>query len=288
MADNVDANIFGKSKDTQKNQDSISIIPVLSGYEYKMDHKHRGKAIIFNHYKFDNNSMPVRSGTELDCDRLEKVLRNIYDFEVTVCMDYKYGQIFDTLDKAANEDYTDCDCVLVAVMSHGEKGKLYARDTSYRIETLWTPFTNCPTLIGKPKIFFIQACRGDKLDSGHKIFVDSPQLATIPTIADILVMYSTFEGYYSFRSSSKGSWFIQRLCDELESRYGDNNDKDILQVLTLVNRQMALKDSSFNPFNKEVHNKKQVGSIVSSLTRTLYLKRRVLTNNFQYEDEPMQ
>ena len=43
-------------------------------------------------------------------------------------------------------------------MSHGEENAIYARDVTYPIPTLWEHFTadNCPSLAGKPKLFFIQ------------------------------------------------------------------------------------------------------------------------------------
>lgn len=60
--------------------------------------------------------------------------------------------------KAAAEDHTDADCLVVAAMSHGESGVLYAADNVYPVEMLWTPFLGhrCPSLVGKPKLFFIQ------------------------------------------------------------------------------------------------------------------------------------
>ena len=44
------------------------------------------------------------------------------------------------------------------VLSHGELGILYASDHPYKPENLWTHFTadKCPSLAGKPKMFFIQ------------------------------------------------------------------------------------------------------------------------------------
>lgn len=47
---------------------------------YKMDHKKRGLALIFNHVKFDHHS--PRIGTHVDRDRLEKTLQSL-DFDVT-------------------------------------------------------------------------------------------------------------------------------------------------------------------------------------------------------------
>lgn len=60
--------------------------------------------------------------------------------------------------KAAAEDHTDADCLIVVAMSHGEAGFLHSFDFKYPVEMLWAHFTGdkCPTLIGKPKLFFIQ------------------------------------------------------------------------------------------------------------------------------------
>jgi hypothetical protein len=46
----------------------------------------------------------------------------------------------------------------MAVLSHGKEGKMYSRDGYYEKEKLTAPFTNdkCPTLAGKPKLFFLE------------------------------------------------------------------------------------------------------------------------------------
>lgn len=57
------------------------------------------------------------------------------------------------------QDYSDADCLIVTVMTHGMiTGYLYAKDHMYSNEQLWNAFTadKCPTLAGKPKLFFIQ------------------------------------------------------------------------------------------------------------------------------------
>lgn len=61
----------------------------------------------------------------------------------------------------AAEDHSDADCVAVIVLTHGdEKGMLVPQDSHvmYNVDMLWKPFTadKCPTLAGKPKLFFIQ------------------------------------------------------------------------------------------------------------------------------------
>jgi caspase-like apoptosis-related cysteine protease len=53
-------------------------------------------------------------------------------------------------------------------LSHGENGWLFCKDRSYRVEEIWESFVseNCPSLAGKPKLFFIQACQGSQMDHG--------------------------------------------------------------------------------------------------------------------------
>lgn len=100
-------------------------------------------------------------------------------------------------------DHTDEDCILIAILSHGEMGYIYARDCQYKLDNIWGYFTatQCPTLAGKPKLFFIQACQGDQLDAGvtliNRTETDSGDYSMsykIPIHADFLIAYSTIPG----------------------------------------------------------------------------------------------
>ncbi len=54
--------------------------------------------------------------------------------------------------------------MILAVLSHGRDGHIYATDGSViYVESIYEKFNNsrCPLLQGKPKFFIIQACRGD-------------------------------------------------------------------------------------------------------------------------------
>jgi len=74
-------------------------------------------------------------------------------------------------------------------------------------------------------------------------------------------------GYFSWRNSAKGSWFIQALHRMLE-RYG--KEIDFVKLLTRVNYEVAYEFES-NAAQAHMTRKKQIPSIVSMLTKDLYL-----------------
>ena len=64
---------------------------------------------------------------------------------------------------AANQDHTLCDAFVIAILSHGEDGLIYATDCPVDLTTITSLLKgeHC-TLNGKPKIFFIQVSRYKK------------------------------------------------------------------------------------------------------------------------------
>lgn len=241
--------------------------------EYKMSHMRRGIAIILNHESFNIPSLKPRAGTMVDCENLTHSLRNL-DFEVRVYKDLYLHEIKAHMDELSRMDHTDADCILVAILSHGELGYIFAKDSQYKLDTIWSYFTpdRCPTLAGKPKLFFIQACQGDKLDGGVMLRErtetdsDSTMSYSIPVYADFLIAYSTIPGFYSWRNTTRGSWFMQSLCAEL-----DKNGKkyDILKLLTFVSQRVAIDFESNVPDSPIMHQQKQIPCVTTMLTRIL-------------------
>lgn len=215
-------------------------------YEYNMNHKFRGKALIFNHEFFDLDFLNDRKGTNVDRDSLMRSLKGL-SFDVTDYNNFTTREIMNTLSEVAKEDHTDYDCICITVMSHGSMSFIFSKDTLYQHDSLWKHFApdNCPTLAGKPKIFIIQACKGQGFDEGYT-FPGTSRTETdasigssykIPTFADFIVAHSTIPGFVSWRDKEKGSWFIQSLCQELD-QYG--KQYDLLKLLTFVNQRVAI------------------------------------------------
>lgn len=53
-------------------------------------------------------------------------------------------------------DQTDCDCFGMAILSHGENGRISTRDGSITLENLIRKVKKCESLLGKPKLIFVQ------------------------------------------------------------------------------------------------------------------------------------
>ncbi|KAG8238069.1 hypothetical protein J437_LFUL016422 [Ladona fulva] len=104
----------------------------------------------------------------------------------------------------AAADYKDCDCLAVIIMTHGHNDTLYCIDdrtfTLKEVEEKFLP-GNCPELAGKPKLFFIQACRGSDIIKAYKAFDARKEEITetqhlIPKSCDVLEFFSTEEGTF--------------------------------------------------------------------------------------------
>ncbi|KAG8187591.1 hypothetical protein JTE90_025921 [Oedothorax gibbosus] len=239
---------------------------------YSMAYPKRGRCLIFNHKTFEPyTGLNVRNGTDADAARLYCSFKKL-DFEVSLFTDLKVKEIEKELQKAGKSDHTDYSSFVCCVLSHGEHGILYAADGKYQTESVFAPFRGdaCPSLAGKPKLFFIQACQGDKLDSGVNITCKESSDAgdsrtyRIPTCADFLICYSTVSGYYSWRNTTNGSWFIQALCAALQ-KYA--KEEDLLSIMTIVNFRVAYDFESYTPNDSSMHLKRQVPNFVSTLTR---------------------
>jgi Caspase domain. len=76
-----------------------------------------------------------------------------------------------------------------------------------------------------------------------------------------------FPGFYSWRNTTNGSWFVQALCCELQDK---GTSVDILTLLTFVIQRVALNFESNTPDNQRMHQQKQIPCVTTMLTRLLH------------------
>jgi len=215
-------------------------------------------------------SLKDRPGSQKDVEDLRRLFQG-FGFHVDVRENLEKREMENVLKKyAQDEDHSAYDCFVCFVMSHGLEGTVYGVDgltlqVSW-IHKLFRP-GNCSSLTDKPKLFFFQACQGERRMGGHfvpnsDVEHDSPTAEltfTTPNEADFLIGHSTVPGYLSFRSRTEGSWFITSLVNNLE-KYHEN--EDVLSILIKVNRDMSKK-----PLN-------QMPMPIATLRKKVFFSRR--------------
>ncbi|XP_077470991.1 caspase-8-like isoform X4 [Stigmatopora argus] len=250
---------------------------------YAMTHIPRGLCVIINIEEFLGKELQKRPGTQED-EKTLKLLFSRFGFNVIVHKNLTGEDIRTELKKHASRIFSKDDALVVCVLSHGESGCVFGSDENkVFLRELTQPFTsgNAPTLAGKPKLFFIQACQGKGYQTGSQLC--PPNLSqrsedrhsnletdaapihaeTVASDADFLVGMATVPECKAFRNKSTGSIYIQELCKQLQQSAESQKKEDILTVLTRVNREVS---------RGVFLNHKQMPEPKYTLTKTLVLK----------------
>ncbi|XP_030200004.1 caspase-8-like [Gadus morhua] len=225
----------------------------------------RGYCLIVNNFDFSRSSPKLsnRTGTEVD----EESLRCVFTwlgFQVEVVQDATSAKMLSSMEELASRDHRRMDCFACVVLSHGLEGGVYGVDGGVvRLEKLkrYVDGEQCSSLRGKPKLFFIQACQGNKEEQAVPVPADGPvnpevpaqtdgpsssgdirsdvasAIVSIPISADFLTAMATTPSCVSLRDRKKGTWFIQSLCEKLKLLVPRN--RDLLSILTEVNNDVS-------------------------------------------------
>ncbi|NXD08784.1 CASPA protein, partial [Nothocercus nigrocapillus] len=223
---------------------------------YKMDGPKRGFCLVINNVKFDGD-LRERKGSCKDAGELERVFTWL-GLEVKIYKDQTSKEIKDLMETwQDSKNHRNRDCFICCILSHGDSGAIYGKDGELiSIRTIMSYFTakRCPALAEKPKLFFIQACQGKKIQCPVHVEPDAqvPELPSvqerispsesIPEEADFLLGMATIDGYASFRHVEQGTWYIQALCSKLQLLVP--RGEDILSILTEVNEDVSRRADS--------------------------------------------
>ncbi|XP_020505295.1 caspase-8 [Labrus bergylta] len=249
---------------------------------YAMNHSPRGQCVVINNKSF-LKGLRTRGGSDKDEEALCQVFSQL-GFTMVVHRDLTADAMQREVTKLSKRSFLEEDALVICVLSHGEKGSVYGSDEKeVYIKDLTLPFTSekAPTLAGKPKLFFIQACQGKGYQGGAVPLPPRPRHEdgdrqshleedagpvleeTVPSDADFLLGMATVQDYKSFRHVSFGSVYIQELCRQLHKSAESSQMDNILSVLTRVNREVS----------KGVYlNHKQMPEPKYTLTKQLVLK----------------
>ncbi|XP_058411476.1 caspase-14-like isoform X2 [Diceros bicornis minor] len=169
-------------------------------------------------------------------------------FEHTSCIDPDKMELLGKITSfrdGLNEIKDEIGCCLVTLMSHGEKGFIKMKDDErVSLEDIFEMFNNknCPALQEKPKIFIIQACRGERRDNGVETddepmdFDDLSEKRRLPTFSDYFIIYPTQADHVALRHPRTGSVMIEAMI-EVFKQHG--NKWHIADFFTKVNNRVV-------------------------------------------------
>lgn len=247
---------------------------------YKFPKEQLGYFLIFNQQKFSDNhshGMKERIGSDVDVKRLTDAMMSI-GFTVRVYDNYTTKEVSEKIEKyAMNEEMGKCNSFGLAFLSHGsENGDLATFDGMTNVKKIIEKVKGSTLLAGKPKLFIFQACRGGTYMDAQKVTqvavrADDRPL-TWPKEADIICLFATVEGYFSYRNPVDGSWLVLNLCHQinqwLENYEKNKTELEFHHLLIRVNAALAQMASRTN--DPRTSGKKQVSVIQSQLTKELY------------------
>lgn len=196
--------------------------PINPDELYNMDKNPHGICLIINNYEFYHPTDPDkahndRGGANIDQFNLIQTFRYLR-YKVEVKENLTADEMTDTLFKMCQRDHSNYDSFVCCILTHGERDIVHGADSiPVSLFDLTGVLKFCKGLAGKPKMFFIQACRGEQEDKGVAIEKDSggsqpPPTNTIPQEADFFFGYATPPGNAAYRSRRHGSWYISELC----------------------------------------------------------------------------
>lgn len=193
---------------------------------YPLNRQPHGYCLIFNNYKFyhpNDESMAdlYREGSKIDQDSLIQTFTYL-KYQVVVKENRTATEMKDAIFKLATMDHSMFDSFVCCILTHGEADVVHGTDCQgVNLQQFAATVNLCPSLRGKPKIFFVQACRGQleregldiQKDAGPPYGAKAPTVtATLPQDADFFFGYATPSGNAAYRSEKHGTWYITILC----------------------------------------------------------------------------
>ena len=103
-----------------------------------------------------------RNGTDVDRDGLVKLFKFL-KFDVRVYNDRTVAEIRNIVKEMATFNHSNYDAFIFSILTHGEEGLIYGTDGTVSSKDLTAVFKHSTSLVGKPKLFFFQACQGKKI-----------------------------------------------------------------------------------------------------------------------------
>lgn len=222
---------------------------------YGMTQWPHGVAVIINNQTFRRHS--DREGTQVDEKNLVQTLRYL-GYKVEVYSNCDAQTICDIMEENRRRDHSSYDSFVCCILSHGKMGQIYGSDSiMVSLDEITSKLSgdSCKSLANKPKMFFMQACRGTLKDKGVQVAADDDEMeeepkilsptgvrvasdsdTKIPSASDFYFSFATASGHVAWRDLDNGSWYVSELCRSLASyaRFASLND-----IMTITNKRVG-------------------------------------------------
>ena len=224
--------------------------------------------LVINNYIFPQRADVERTGSNDDVRNLKDLFGD-FGFRSRVQDSQAGSEMLLLLEETAEKYFPRYDCFVCVVLSHGSKDGIYETDEeTINIEAITSLFRRdeCPSLEGKPKIFLIQACRGNQRDIVPVVSDSDPMVFSNPSLpadADFLICFASSPGHQSYRQPLLGSWFISAVF----AVFKEHAEREhIMDMMLRVNNQVA------GYFSKD--GLKQMPCQVCMLTKKVFFQPR--------------
>lgn len=265
---------FFKNLFVRKKRPKITEKEIVESYDLDLPLK----VVLFNHTTFDDTELTERS-VEVG-EKLAACFRDDLNVEdVDYNLNFNTEEIRDHLYQVAKdgEKYSG---LIIFISSHGNLDEyednyqeiIHAKDTSYSKQELWLPFETI-NWQNKPKLIFIQACRGSDATSGVTFTHDSVNLRAaalppfaVPKFPDLFIMNASQPGTVSFRYDDDTP-FVEALIDTFKQRA---KTWSLLEMATFICHDVALSFEACSMPHKQYECSKQMPCFESTLTKEFF------------------
>ncbi|CAF1008221.1 unnamed protein product [Brachionus calyciflorus] len=219
---------------------------------YEIKYEKPGKVVIFSNGIFTNEQTNEILTTKPDIKIIEKVFQNL-NFKIETHTDKTSTEVKSIIGELSKNNFKDDSCFICFITGHGTIDSLLASDKNeIKVEEFIDPFKTNVSLHNKPKLFFIDACRGnqtietsdfsEKKKEQEEELVDKLKKLTlklnVKEETDLLIGFSSTPGFVS-KLDKNGSFYIQTLCKNIERSMNHKDKLDIKDILTLVNKDLS-------------------------------------------------
>ncbi|CAH1725817.1 caspase-1-like [Aphis gossypii] len=232
----------------------------LNPRAYTMGSNPKGHALILNINNIKDRK--ERLGSKVDMENLKKLFKGL-GYIVHPKEDLSEKEFKSVIKEFINICHTEkASSIVVFIMSHGEAAKntrsanIITADGN-KINTDWIIDQFVPKkkpTISIPKLFFIQACRGEISDFGWKycdgeknvVQTDSTTISSTGSMynrryKDIFIAFATVPGHTAIRDPIDGSWFVQKLCEVIRT---NAFNKDLASMMLIVDAEVEKLSST--------------------------------------------